>query len=137
MRTLCRLLALVVLLGAVAAPPVADAKSRKNKHHKRPATRKGEASELPKVTKVGNEMITVGGKVYLVTEDTRITVNGRAGCRLGSVKRGMQCLISGSVIDYGKTSRDTFYKATSITARTANKIKTTNNKNRGNKRRKR
>lgn len=84
-------------------------------------TKKGAASELPKVTKVKGEQITVGKKTYQVTSFTRITVNGKKAS-LSEIEPGMQASVAGGVLRYGRTKGDTLYKATRISAKSENDL---------------
>lgn len=86
-----------------------------------PLTRKGAASELPTVTKVRGDMVTIGKKTYKVSDSTRITVNGRSA-KAGDLSPGMQVSVSGGVLRYGKGKADTIYKATRISAKADNKL---------------
>lgn len=111
---LSRLLPALLLL-AVALPGPLEAKSKKNNRNNQPLTKKGAPAELPVVQKVTEDSLTVGGKLYMVSGATRITVDGE-DAPLSSVKQGMQIQIAGGVLTYGKTSQDTTYRATRIAA---------------------
>lgn len=103
------------LLLAVALPGPLEAKGKKNNRNNQPLTKKGSPAELPVVQKVTEDSLTVGGKLYKVSQATRITVNGEKA-PLSSVEQGMQVQIAGGVLTYGKTSQDTIYRATRIAA---------------------
>lgn len=107
--------AVVVLLGGVA-----QAQSSKN-NRSAILTKKGAASELPKVTKVTGERITIGKKTYQVTSFTRITVNGKKAS-LSEIEPGMQASVAGGMLRYGRTKADTIYKATRISAKSENNL---------------
>ena len=110
-------------IAAVSLPASLEAKKRRGKNNKkRPATRKGDPVELPTVQRVGGGSLTVNGKYYEVSKDADITVNGE-DANLGDIKKGMQVLVSAKVLSYGKTSKDTVYLATRITARRNSNLK--------------
>lgn len=119
------ILAVLVVFVALLAPAELQAQSGNNKNTNKkkvyPLTRKGAAAELPTVKSIGGGMITVGDKIYEVPSSAEITVNGRSA-ELGDIRPGMQASVSGGVSKYGKTSADTIYKATRISARSDNKL---------------
>ena len=109
----------VTVLGAAGLLGEAGAagKSRKGVGYKT----KGKASELPTVTAVGKDHITVRGKTYQVRDDAEITVNGEpAG--LSQLRKGMQVLVTSRVLEYGRGSDDTTYEARRIVASTDNHL---------------
>ena len=113
--------ALLVLTVTLAFPVESFAQSNKNNRRAVPPTRKGAASELPTIRKVGGDSVTIGRKTYKVTSFTRILVNGKRG-PLGQLKPGMQVSVTGGVLRYGKGEADTVYKASRITAKVDNKL---------------
>jgi len=118
----CVLLGRIALIPAVfvmsALPGVAA--TNNNKVY-RPFAKKGKAAELPVIKKVTASSITVGDRIYKVSESTVIIVNGEKAS-LNKLKVGMQVAISGSPKEFGKTTDDTVFKATRIVARADNKL---------------
>ncbi len=102
------------------APLSVEGDTRKQKRVY-PLTRKGAASELPTVKSVSGDKITIGRKTYQVTEFTKVTVNG-SSATIKDLKPGMQVLVAGGVLRYGKGKSDTLYKATRINATADNKL---------------
>ena len=112
----------LVLAGATLLP--VDLFAQNNSRNNRrvvPPTRKGAASELPTIKKVGVDSVTVGRKTYKITSFTKILVNGK-GATLGQLRPGMQVSVAGGVLRYGKGEADTVYKASRITAKADNKL---------------
>lgn len=109
------------LFALVALVPPAALADNKNQKRYYPLTRKGAASELPTVKKVGADSVTIGKKTYKITSFTKITVNGKSAS-LGQLKPGMQASVAGGVLRFGKTKADTLYKATRINAKADNKL---------------
>ena len=81
--------AFVLILAGAILLPAPSFGDNKNKRRIVPPTRKGAASELPTIRKVGGDSVTVGKKTYKITSFTRIMVNGRKAT-LGDLKAGMQ-----------------------------------------------
>lgn len=103
---------------------VADGKlhaAKKKRKNVRPLSRKGNASELPRVQSVGADSIRVGGKRYVLSDSAEVIVNGKEAS-LSEVKVGMQAMMTGGVLKTGESSKDTVYKATRIVARTDNQL---------------
>ena len=69
--------AFVLILAGAILLPAPSFGDNKNKRRIVPPTRKGAASELPTIRKVGGDSVTVGKKTYTITSFTRILVNGR------------------------------------------------------------
>ncbi|MEE2623215.1 MAG: hypothetical protein VCA40_04975 [Roseibacillus sp.] len=113
--------AFVLILAGAILLPAPSFGDNKNKRRIVPPTRKGAASELPTIRKVGGDSVTVGKKTYKITSFTRILVNGRKAT-LGDLKAGMQVSVAGGVLRYGKGEADTVYKASRITAKADNKL---------------
>ena len=107
-----------LLFAAVLLVPVEALGAQKNSQNR---TKKGGAAELPVVKKVGKGMITVGKKRYEVSDTARIMVNGKPA-ELSDIKPGMQASVAGGVSKYGRTSADTIYKASRISARADNNL---------------
>ena len=78
---------------------------------------KGKAARLPVVTKVGDGEFTVGKKTYVIEEGAVITVDGKKA-DASAIRVGMRCLVNGKVIARGKTTAESLYGASRITART-------------------
>ena len=112
--------ALFVMAGITLLPLPSNGDT-KNKKRIVPPTRKGAASELPTIRKVGGDTVTVGKKTYKVTSFTRILVNGKKA-KVADLKAGMQASVTGGVLRYGKGASDTIYKASRIMAKTDNKL---------------
>ena len=110
----------LVLAGAILLPALSLGDNKNNRRIV-PPTRKGAASELPTIRKVGGDSVTVGKKTYKITSFTRILVNGRKAT-LRDLKAGMQASVAGGVLRYGKGEADTVYKASRITAKADNKL---------------
>ena len=110
----------LALAGAILLPPLSLADNKNNRRIV-PPTRKGAASELPTIKKVGGDSVTVGKKTYKITSFTKILVNGRKAT-LRDLKAGMQASVAGGVLRYGKGESDTVYKASRITAKADNKL---------------
>ncbi len=108
------------MVGALCACPGVDA-ATKNRKQVRPLSKKGKASELPRVQSVGKNSIRVGGKFYVLSDFAEVVVNGKEAS-LKQVKVGMQAMVTGGVKKAGSTSKDTIYKATRIVARTDNQL---------------
>jgi len=122
-RQLLRVAAALAGLGSLAAAPKNQRGKngdRKNRN-RRPATRKGRASELPTVKKLGADFVVVGDKHYEVNEWTEIIVNGEEAT-LADLAVGMQAMVTGGVRRYGDTRADTIYKASRIVARADNQL---------------
>ena len=111
---------LMILAGAILFPVTAHG-DNKNNRRVVPPTRKGAASELPTIRKVGGDSVTVGKKTYKITSFTKIVVNGKKAT-LGDLRAGMQASVVGGVLRYGKGAADTVYKASRITAKADNKL---------------
>ena len=71
---------------------------------------------MPSISKVNDAQIVIGKKTYVVADNAKITLNGKKAS-VSSIQVGMRALVSGSVIVRGKTTADSIYKATRITAR--------------------
>ncbi|HBM78195.1 MAG TPA: hypothetical protein DD438_08790 [Verrucomicrobiales bacterium] len=109
------------LMAGIALLPLLSSGDTKNKNRIVPPTRKGAASELPTIRKVGEDLVTVGKKTYKVTSLTRILVNGKKA-KVADLRSGMQASVTGGVLRYGKEASDTIYKASRIMAKTDNKL---------------
>jgi hypothetical protein len=68
------------------------------------------------VSSVDGSEIVVGKKTYIVDENAKITVNGKKAS-VSAIQAGMRALITGKVISRGKTTAESLYEATRITAR--------------------
>ncbi len=113
--------AIVLTLAGAVLLPALSLGDNKNNRRIVPPTRKGAASELPTIRKVGGDSVTVGKKTYKITSFTKILVNGRKAT-LRDLKAGMQASVAGGVLRYGKGEADTVYKASRITAKADNKL---------------
>ena len=113
--------AFVLTLAGAVLLPAFSLGDNKNNRRIVPPTRKGAASELPTIRKVGGDSVTVGKKTYKITSFTKILVNGRKAT-LRDLKAGMQASVAGGVLRYGKGEADTVYKASRITAKADNKL---------------
>lgn len=72
---------------------------------------------MPTVTSVSEYEIKVGKKTYMVDDDTVILVNGKKS-PLSALKRGMRVMVTGKTIARGRTTEDSLFEATRITANT-------------------
>ena len=72
---------------------------------------------MPTVKKVSEYEITVGKKTYMVDDDTVILVNGKKSS-LSTLKRGMRVMVIGKTIARGRTTEDSLFEASRITAKT-------------------
>ena len=111
----------LLLMAGITLFPLPSTGDNKNKKRIVPPTRKGAASELPTIRKVGEDMVTVGKKTYKVTSFTSILVNGKKA-KVTDLKAGMQVSVTGGVLRYGKGASDTIYKASRIMAKTDNEL---------------
>ena len=116
-----KLRAALFVMAGITLLPLPSNGDTKNKKRIVPPTRKGAASELPTIRKVGGDTVTVGKKTYKVTSFTRILVNGKKA-KVTDLKAGMQASVTGGVLRYGKGASDTIYKASRIIAKTDNKL---------------
>ena len=72
---------------------------------------------MPTVSSVDDTEIVIGKKTYIVADDAKITVDGKKAS-VSSIQAGMRALVTGKVISRGKTTADSLFEATRITART-------------------
>jgi hypothetical protein len=64
--------------------------------------------------------VTIGRKTYMVGKSASIMVDGeKAG--VSDLAAGMRALVTGKVMEKGKTTEQSLYRATRITARTSKK----------------
>ncbi|MCP5537094.1 MAG: hypothetical protein H7A51_12815 [Akkermansiaceae bacterium] len=113
----------VVIIATLCLPTGLDAKNNnKNKNkNKQPASKKGAASELPKINSVKKDSIVFNGKIYYFADNIKVFINGEEGTT-GQLRAGMQALVSARIHTYGKDGADNTYIATRITARVDNKL---------------
>ena len=68
------------------------------------------------MSRVSDGEIVIGKKTYLVDDNARITVNGKKA-PVSAIQVGMRALVTGKVIARGKTTAESLYEASRITAR--------------------
>ncbi len=68
------------------------------------------------MSSISDGEIVIGKKTYIVADNARITVNGKKAS-VSAIQTGMRALVTGKVISRGKTTAESLYEASRITAR--------------------
>lgn len=110
-----------ILLVSLCLPTAMAANNKKKNKNRGPSSKKGAASELQTIDSVSKDRIVVNGKIYYLGDRVKITVNGEEA-KISQVKAGMQVMVSGKILIFGKGGEKNTYQANRIVARTNNKL---------------